>query len=46
MLPVFVLRVKDDDGNVEERKYKLDGVMVRRVTVEGEAAKGKVKREK
>lgn len=45
-LPVFVLRVKDDDGKVEERKYKLNGVMVRRVT-EGEAesrAKGKGKR--
>ncbi|MGH9670342.1 MAG: SH3 domain-containing protein [Terriglobales bacterium] len=38
MLPVFVLRVQDDDGNLEERKYKLNGVMVRRVTAEGEAA--------
>jgi hypothetical protein len=37
-LPVFVLRVKDDNGKVEERKYKLNGVMVRRVTAEGEAA--------
>jgi len=44
---VFVLRVKDDDGNAEERKYKLNGVMVRRVTREGEEkirAKGKGKR--
>ena len=30
-LPFFVLRVKNDDGNAEERKYKLNGVMVRRV---------------
>jgi SH3-like domain-containing protein len=47
-LPVFVLRVKDDDGKTQERKYKLNGVMVRRVTAEGEAApaKGKVKRKK
>ena len=47
-LPVFVLRVKGADGKTEERKYKLDGVMVRRVTAEGEAApvraKGKRKR--
>jgi SH3-like domain-containing protein len=37
-LPVFTLRIKDDDGKAEERKYKLNGVMVRRVTAEGEAA--------
>ena len=41
MLPVFVLRVKDDEGNAEERKYKLNGVMVRRVTAEGEQGKRK-----
>ena len=35
-LPEFVLRVRDDDGNVVERKYKLDGVMVRRVLAPGE----------
>jgi hypothetical protein len=45
-LPVFTLRVKDDEGNAEERKYKLNGVMVRRVTAEGEAAPGKGKRKK
>ncbi|HEV2021672.1 MAG TPA: SH3 domain-containing protein [Terriglobales bacterium] len=38
-LPVFTLRIiKDADGNLEERKYKLNGVMVRRVTAEGGAA--------
>lgn len=35
-LPVFVLRVKDDDGNVSERKYKLNTPMVRRVLAPGE----------
>jgi SH3-like domain-containing protein len=47
-LPVFTLRVKNEDGSAEERKYKLNGVMVRRVTAEGEAAgkKEKVKRKK
>lgn len=45
-LPIFVLRVKNDDGKAEERKYKLNGVMVRRVTAEGEAAKEKVKRKR
>lgn len=44
-LPFFVLRVKDGDGNEVERKYKLNGVMVRRVAAEGEAGeKGKGKR--
>jgi len=44
-LPVFVLRVKDDDGNVTERKYKMNTPIVRRVLAPGEepakAAKGK-----
>jgi len=47
-LPVFILRVKDDSGNVVERKYKLNTPMVRRVLAPGEvpakptaAAKGK-----
>jgi len=35
-LPIFVLRVKDDAGNVEVRTYKLNGVMVRRVLPPGE----------
>ena len=30
-LPVFVLRVKDDNGNVTERKYKLNTPIIRRV---------------
>ena len=37
-LPVFILRVRDDAGNVVERKYKLDTPIVRRVLVPGEVA--------
>jgi len=36
-LPVFVLRTKDDAGNVTERKYKLNTPIVRRVLAPGEA---------
>ena len=36
MLPVFTLRVKDDAGNVSERKYKLNTPIVRRVLAPGE----------
>jgi SH3-like domain-containing protein len=35
-LPVFVARVKDDAGNVSERKYKLNTPIVRRVLAPGE----------
>jgi hypothetical protein len=35
-LPVFILRVKDDAGNVAERKYKLITPIVRRVLAPGE----------
>jgi hypothetical protein len=35
-LPIFILRVKDDSGNVSERKYKLNTPMVRRVLAPGE----------
>ena len=35
-LPVFILRVKDDSGNVTERKYKLNSPIVRRVLPPGE----------
>jgi hypothetical protein len=36
VLPVFILHVKDDNGNVTERKYKLNTPMVRRVLAPGE----------
>ena len=35
-LPVFVLRVKDEAGNLTERKYKLNTPIVRRVLAPGE----------
>jgi hypothetical protein len=35
-LPVFILRVKDEAGNVKERKYKLNTPIVRRVLAPGE----------
>ena len=35
-LPVFVVRVKDDAGNVTERKYKLNTPIVRRMLAPGE----------
>jgi len=37
-LPVFVLRVRDDAGNVSERKYKMNTPIVRRVLAPGEVA--------
>jgi uncharacterized protein YgiM (DUF1202 family) len=35
-LPVFTLRVRDEAGNVSERKYKLNTPIVRRVLAPGE----------
>jgi SH3-like domain-containing protein len=35
-LPVFILREKDDNGNISERKYKLNTPIVRRVLGPGE----------
>ena len=36
MLPVFTIRVRDESGNISERKYKLNTPMVRRVYAPGE----------
>ncbi|MGA7697486.1 MAG: SH3 domain-containing protein [Candidatus Sulfotelmatobacter sp.] len=36
VLPVFILRVKDDSGNISERKYKMNSPIVRRVLAPGE----------
>jgi len=36
VLPVFVVREKDENGNIRERKYKLNTPMVRRVYAPGE----------
>jgi SH3-like domain-containing protein len=37
LLPVFVIRTKDDSGKIIERKYKFNTPMVRRVLAPGEA---------
>jgi SH3-like domain-containing protein len=37
ILPVFVLQVQDDNGNVSQRKYKMNTPIVRRVLAPGEA---------
>jgi len=44
LLPAFVIRVKDDNGNVTERKYKLNTPIVRRVYRPGEEPVRTVKR--
>jgi SH3-like domain-containing protein len=36
VLPVFVLHVKDDNGNLSDKKYKLNTPIVRRVLAPGE----------
>ena len=41
-LPVFVVRVKDDAGDVTERKYKLNTPIVRRVLAPGEQKESSV----
>jgi uncharacterized protein YgiM (DUF1202 family) len=42
-LPVFMLRAKEDDQPFQQRKYSLNGVMVRRVLAPGEAPPSKSK---
>ena len=43
-LPVFTLRVRDQAGNITERKYKLNTPIVRRVLAPGEVATKPVRR--
>lgn len=45
-LPVFVLQVKDDDGNLSQRKYKMNTPIVRRVLAPGEAKESAATRKK
>jgi SH3-like domain-containing protein len=45
-LPMFIVRVKDDAGNVTERKYKLNNPIVRRVLAPGEVPSKPVRRRK
>jgi len=46
MLPVFILHVKDDQGNTIDRKYKLNTPIVRRVLAPGEERPTAVSRKK
>jgi SH3-like domain-containing protein len=45
-LPVFVLKVKDSEGNLVDRKYKLNTPIVRRVLAPGEAPQKAASRKK
>lgn len=44
VLPTFVLHVKDDSGNVSDRKYKLNTPIVKRVLAPGEVPARPVRR--
>ncbi len=43
-LPVFILRVKDETGNISERKYKLNTPIVKRVLAPGENPRVSIRR--
>ena len=43
-LPVFILRVTDDAGNITERKYKMNSPIVRRVLAPGETSSRPVRK--
>ncbi|MCU1298250.1 MAG: hypothetical protein JWO91_2528 [Acidobacteriaceae bacterium] len=45
-LPVFVLRAKDEGGNIIERKYKMNTPIVRRVLAPGEQKEAPIARRK
>jgi uncharacterized protein YgiM (DUF1202 family) len=45
-LPVFILHVRDEAGNVSERKYKLNTPIVRRVLAPGEVVERSGKRKR
>ena len=38
VLPTFAARFLDADGKLQQRKYKMNGVMVRRIVTPGESA--------
>jgi Bacterial SH3 domain/GW (Gly-Tryp) dipeptide domain len=44
MLPVFVLQVKDDNGSLTPRKYKMNTPIVRRVLAPGEVKESSASR--
>jgi hypothetical protein len=41
VLPTFTAHYRDANGNIQERKYKMNGVIVRRIVAEGQAPAGK-----
>jgi len=45
-LPVFILRTRDEAGNISERKYKMNTPIVRRVLAPGEAPDRRTKSHK
>jgi Bacterial SH3 domain/GW (Gly-Tryp) dipeptide domain len=45
-LPIFVLQVKDDNGNLTQRKYKMNTPIVRRVLAPGEQKEPSAPRKK
>jgi SH3-like domain-containing protein len=45
-LPVFILRVRDEAGNVSQRKYKLNTPIVRRVLAPGQTPPGSARRQR
>jgi SH3-like domain-containing protein len=45
-LPIFLLQVKDDNGNLSPRKYKMNTPIVRRVLAPGEAKESPAPRKK
>jgi SH3-like domain-containing protein len=45
-LPVFILQVKDDDGKMSQRKYKMNTPIVRRVLAPGEVKEVSTPRKK
>lgn len=45
-LPIFVLQVKDDNGNLSQRKYKMNTPIVRRVFAPGEQKQSSAPRKK
>jgi SH3-like domain-containing protein len=46
VLPIFVLQVKDDSGNLSQRKYKMNTPIVRRVLGPGEIKETSAPRKK
>ena len=45
-LPVFTLKVRDDAGNLLDKKYKMNTPIVRRVLAPGEVEKKPVRGKK